>query len=140
MSDIRRSSCLYQGGTFNTPDTPSAEDGPAAEPGSPAYEAERANTFRKLAEVLGEVDAGSLTAEQLQTIVLEMDLEFGVSVQAEEDSADQPRNAEAELQIALDRLAVDALTAARDAERRICKQIAALPDADDELDHDHKGD
>lgn len=108
----------------------SYDDGLAAESGTPAYEAARAATFRKLAQVVGEVDAGSLTVEQLQTIVLEMNMAFGVPVTAEEASVDQSGDGVAELQAALDRLSTDALKAAHDAERRICDQIAALPDVD----------
>ncbi|CAN3132131.1 hypothetical protein ACNUDN_29885 [Mycobacterium sp. smrl_JER01] len=111
----------------------SYDDDLAAESGTPAYEAARAAAFRKLSQVAGEVDAKSLTFEQLQTIVLETNMAFGVPVTAEEASADQSGDGVAELQAALDRLSADALKAAYAAERRICDQIAALPD----VDHDH---
>ncbi|MFN6548405.1 hypothetical protein [Mycolicibacterium nivoides] len=107
-------------------------EAPTAEPGTVAYEAERAAAARQLAEVLSRVDVASLTMEQLQTIVLEMDLEFGVpaAAAAERESGDRSGDVVAELQAAFDRLAADALATARETERRICDQITALSDVE----------
>lgn len=107
----------------------SDDEAPTAELGTVAYEAERAAAARQLAEVLGRVDVASLTMEQLQTIVLEMDLEFGVPAAAEEEGTDQD-DVVAKLQAAFDGSAADALATARDTERRICEQIAALSDVE----------
>lgn len=82
----------------------------------------QAGALCRSAEVLREVDAGAFTAEQLETILLELSLQFGVPVGAGSEARRRSGDSAADLRAALDRLADDALAAARDAQRGIFDQ------------------